>query len=220
MQSATLGSMADSGGLHSRDDMHEIKTLHTLPARLKDLGARPAIVAFAKDRKEQWSYPKLAGQSARLATGITESGIEKGDSVALVAENRPEWIAACLGVVSAGAVAVPIDAQLAGDALTHVLRDSEARLVFTTERLVKRVKQAIGRRRCDLILLGKAAEAVRGWEDLQGEPGEPAVAVSPEDRAVLFYTSGTTGPPKGVPLTHQNLAFQLNSIAAAHLVTD
>jgi long-chain acyl-CoA synthetase len=199
--------------------MNEIETLQALPRRLREFKERPAIVAFAKDRKEQWTYAKLAERSARLATGLTKAGIQKGDGIALVAENRPEWMAACLGILSAGAVAVPVDVQLPDDVLHHVLHDSEPRVIFTTERLLKRVKRATGRRRCEIFLLDENAEEARSWKDLLDEPAEPTVCVSPEDRAVLFYTSGTTGPPKGVPLTHRNLAFQLNTIAAADLVT-
>src|SRR5439155_11143759 len=79
--------------------------------------------------------------------------------------------------------------------------------------------------RCEFILLdeddrrvGSAHHAAEvRWAEPTLQPTE--VSVSPEDRAVLFYTSGTTGPPKGVPLTHRNLAFQLNAISAADLVT-
>jgi long-chain acyl-CoA synthetase len=198
--------------------MNEIETLSGLVPRLKEYGKKTAVVAFAKDDKQQWTYAKLAGKSARLASGLAKAGVQKGDHVALVAENHPEWIASCLGVLAAGAIAVPIDVQLSGDALRHILHDSGARHIFTTDRLLKRVKQAVGRRRCELILLGDSAEGAKSWEDFQDDSTELKVAVAPEDRAVLFYTSGTTGAPKGVPLTHRNLAFQLNSIAAADLV--
>src|SRR5207247_10761378 len=69
------------------------------------------------------------------------------------------------------------------------------------------------------ILLGESAERTPGWQEFTAEPAESAATASPEDRAVLFYTSGTTGPPKGVPLTHRNLAFQLNTLLAADLVS-
>src|SRR5438034_6256059 len=115
--------------------MNEIETLQTLPSRLKEFGKRTAVVAFAKERKDQWTYTKLAEKSARLAAGLIKFGIQKGDHIALVAENRPEWIATCLGILAAGAVAVPVDVQLTGDALRHVLHDSGVRLIFTTERL-------------------------------------------------------------------------------------
>src|SRR5204862_649299 len=168
--------------------------------RLNKFGKRAAVIAFDKDRKEKWTYTKLAEQAARLAAGLAAAGVEQGDHLALFAENSPEWFAACLGVMACGAVAAPLDVQLADDALNHVLGDSGARYVFTTERLLKRLKPLAKRHHCKPILLGEAAGSVRGWQTYCEEPGEPTVTISADDRAVLFYTSGTTGPPKGVPL--------------------
>jgi len=202
--------------------MDELETLQALLPRLAGYQDRPAVVAFSKEQTEQWTYAQLAEQANRLASGLPRADLHKGDHVALLAENGPQWIAACLGLLASGAVAVPLDVQLSDDALKHALHDSGARYVFTSKQLLPRVKKAAGRSKCEPILLGDGADGVRGWQDLQEsnvESGQPAVRVSPDDRAVLFYTSGTTGPPKGVPLTHRNLAFQLNTLVAADLVT-
>jgi len=198
--------------------MSEIESLQALVPRLAGFEDRPAVIAFDKDEKKSWTYAKLVQHARRLAAGLTNAGIEKGDRVAICAENSPEWFAACLGVLACGAVAVPIDVQLADDALRHVLQDSGVRHVFTSERLVQKVMHAVGRRKCELILLGKSSDGASGWKDWFAKPAEAANAVSPDDEAVLFYTSGTTGPPKGVPLTHRNLAYQINTIIAAKLV--
>src|SRR5436190_1740216 len=199
--------------------MNKIETLQDLLPRFKKFGKRPAVIAFTKDGKGRWSYAKLAEQAVRLATGLNKTGIEKGEHLALFAEDSPEWFVACLGVLATGAVAVPIDVQLDDEALTHVLRDSDARYIFTTERLLKRVKRLSKGSHLEPILLGESAKGIRRWEDFTSELAEPAETVSPDDHAVLFYTSGTTGPPKGVPLTHGNLAFQINTLLAADLVT-
>src|SRR5437773_429572 len=199
--------------------MDEIDTLQALLPRFKEFGKRSAVVAFTKDGKEEWTYANLADEGARLATGMTKAGIEKGETIALCAEDSPQWIAACLGVVACGAVAVPLDVQLSDEALDHALHDSGARYVFTSERLIKRVRPLARHVHCRPILWGEKAHGIRGWQDLSAETDEPLPAVSPDDRAVLFYTSGTTGPPKGVPLTHRNLTFQLNTLLAADLVT-
>jgi long-chain acyl-CoA synthetase len=198
--------------------MDRADTLQALLPRSANYRARPAVIAFTKESSEPWTYEAIADRARGLATGLTEAGVGKGEPVSLCAENSPQWIAACLGVVAAGGVAVPLDVQLTDDALGHALSDSGARYVFASERSLRRLQPLAGRSRCEPILLGEGAEGVRGWKDLFSEPADPAVAVSPEDRAVLFYTSGTTGPPKGVPLTHGNLAFQLNSLLAADLV--
>src|SRR5439155_14665011 len=119
----------------------------------------------------------------------------------------PEWFSACLGVVAAGAVAVPLDTQLDERAPGHALKDSGSKIVFTSPRLFKRLKPIARRTHCKMVLLGDGDEGekgVRSLRDLEADPGELNVQVSPSDRAILFYTSGTTGPPKGVPLTHGN----------------
>jgi long-chain acyl-CoA synthetase len=210
-------NLRDVGG-----HMDQLDTLQELLPRVKKFGERPAVIAFAKDRTETWTYAKLADQAARLASGLAKEGIEKGQSIALWAEPGPSWMATCLGVLYCGAVAVPLDVQLSDDSLKHALKDSEARFVFTTSRLLKRLKGLPKRLHCEPILFGEdgdGEDGARGWQDISAEPAEPAASVSPEDRAVVFYTSGTTGPPKGVPLTHRNLAFQLNTLLTADLVT-
>jgi len=194
-------------------------TLQALVPRLESFGERAAVVAFTKEAKTDWSYAKFSDAAARLATGLVKAGIDKGDVIALCAEDSPEWIAACLATIACGAVAAPLDVQLSDDALDHALSDSGARYIFTSERLLKRVRRLARHAHVRPILLGEKAHGIRGWENYAADTAEPLPPLSPDDRAVLFYTSGTTGPPKGVPLTHRNLAFQLNTLAAAELVT-
>jgi len=199
--------------------MNKLETLSDLLPQMALHKDRPAIIALQKESKEEWSYAKLADQANRLAAGFNKAQIAKGDHLAIFAENGPPWIAVCLGILAAGAVVVPLDVQLADDVLRHALEDSGARYVFTSGPLLKRVQSIASDFDCELILLDEAAEGVRGWQDLCADPSESVAEVSPEDQATLFYTSGTTGLPKGVPLTHENLAFQLNALVAAELVT-
>src|SRR5688572_332270 len=111
--------------------MDALNTLRVLPQRLRGFNDRPAIVAFTKEGKVTWSYAALADQAERLAAGLSKAGVKKGDAVALWAPHGPEWIAACLGIVAGGGVAVPLDAQLDDKSLKHELHDSGARYVFT-----------------------------------------------------------------------------------------
>jgi long-chain acyl-CoA synthetase len=115
-------------------------------------------------------------------------------------------------------VVVPLDIQFGDDDLAHILADSEARAVVTTERRRARVQQIDSQRR--IILLDAAPNDERSWEQLcLEEPAELSV-VQAQDPAVLFYTSGTTGPPKGVPLSHANIASQLTIVRQLQIVTD
>jgi len=183
-------------------------TLQALVDSLSDCGDKTALLALSKHGEERWSFRTLAERARAFADRLPRDGIRAGDSVVLYAENRPEWIAAALGVLRAGAVVSPIDVQFGDDDLAHILRDSVARAVITTRRRAPRIEKLA---RTKLILLDDEQIFARG------EASEPPF-VRPSDPAVLFYTSGTTGAPKGVPLTHQNIASQFEVIATIDLV--
>jgi long-chain acyl-CoA synthetase len=197
----------------------DLKTLHDLFPRMAAFGDRPAVVAFTKRDQQLWSYALLVDQAQSLAAGLVQEGLAKDDPVAIFAEDSPEWFVACLAVIAAGGVVVPLDVQLSDDALQHALRDSGVHTVFTSRRQYERLRRVAGAFHLETILLGESCFGLRTWQEMGAAGATEPVQVGPEDRAVLFYTSGTTGPPKGVPLTHANLVYQLNTVAAAELVT-
>src|SRR4029077_3399292 len=183
-------------------------TLQALVDSLSDFGDKTALLALTKHGEERWSFRTLAERARAFADRLPRDGIRAGDSVVLYAENRPEWIAAALGVFRARAVVSPSDVQFGDNDLAHILRDSVARAVIPTLRRAPRIEKLA---RTKLILLDDEQIFARG------EASEPPF-VRPSDPAVLFYTSGTTGAPKGVPLTHQNIASQFEVIATIDLV--
>jgi long-chain acyl-CoA synthetase len=199
--------------------MTEATTLEPVVNRLAEHGGKTALVVFGKEEIERWSFEKLAARARSFACGLATAGFKRGDTVALFAENRSEWIAAALGVIRAGAVAVPLDVQLGDETLVHVLRDSEARAIITTERRTERFEKLELKEKPKLILLDARAEDERSWERLLDSAVAELPAVTPDDAAVLFYTSGTTGPPKGVPLTHGNIASQLATVEQMQVMT-
>jgi long-chain acyl-CoA synthetase len=178
-------------------------------------GERPVLVAFGARERCEWSYGHLATTVRELAAGLVSAGLEPGARVALFAPDGPEWIASALAAIRAGGVVVPLDAQFTDDALAHTLTDSAARLVFTTADRADRVARLAPAAR---IVLLDAAEGRASWREVRG-PAERLPERRGADPAALFYTSGTTGPPKGVPLTHGNLTFQINTLAGIGLVT-
>ncbi|MFH7325921.1 AMP-binding protein [Desulfurivibrio sp. C05AmB] len=190
----------------------EIATLQDLLAGLAEHGEQEALLLVEAEQTRPWSYRRLATEVERVAAALIEMGVRPGDYVGLLGENRPEWIIAALAGWRAGAVIMPLDAQISEAGLGHVLADSGARFFFVghgqEERLARLDSAA------DLRLIPLA--------ELPGEAANPDLAVGtrrPEDPAALFYTSGTTGPAKGVPLSHANLVFQVNAIGATGLVT-
>ncbi|MDO9467862.1 MAG: AMP-binding protein [Thiobacillus sp.] len=184
---------------------------------LARFGQRPAIVALGPDGITSQSYAELARRVEALAGGLAEAGVARGEAVALFAPDSPPWIAAALAIVRAGGAVLPVDAQLGDETLAHVLADSGARLVFTRADRAERLARLAPALR--LIVLDAEAGDPSGWHALQAARAVELPPSQPNDPAALFYTSGTTGRPKGVPLSHANLAFQLDAIAAAGLLT-
>ncbi len=199
-----------------------MQTVNTLQNLINDLDERretPALLALQPQGIEHWSSAKLKNHVDQLAAGLHEAGIGQGDLVGFVASNSPLWIVACLATLRAGAVVIPVDVQFADDVLKHVIKDSNPRLIFTVTEQMDRLDR-LGLKESRQCFTLDAEDNDRSWRQLlkQGEHEFPPV--KSEDTAVLFYTSGTTGKPKGVPLSHKNLAFQVNRLIQTELVTE
>lgn len=183
-----------------------------------DFGQRPAIVQMHGTGAAVCSYAELDDEAARFAAGFRQAGIGARAPVVLLAAAGREWIASFLGLIRAGAVPVPLDTQLDEDTLRHILRDCGARWALTDSKHAPRLEACAYTGRLALLDADEADE--RSWRRGQPIRPEDAPRPSPQDTAILFYTSGTTGPPKGVPLRHSQVAFQLDTVAAARLVRD
>jgi long-chain acyl-CoA synthetase len=148
------------------------------------------------DRDDRITYRDLWRQALECAGGLAERGVRPGDTVALLAPNVADFPRAYYGILAAGATVVPVHLLLTASEMAYVLRDSGATL------LVVEASQAT---------TGAAAAASAGIPvvvvgDLAGAPAPRTYASRrPDDIAVIFYTSGTTGEPKGAELTHLNL---------------
>lgn len=186
---------------------------------LSQWGERPALMSLQDAGMRRRTYAELGDQVRRLTAGLIESGVTRGEHLALLVENRIEWIVAALATIRAGAVLVPLDVQSSDKALRHVLRDCEARRIFTTSGELPRLER-LGLELLEPILLDAENDDPRSWQQAPlDEPGE-LPQIDPESPAVLFYTSGTTGLPKGVPLVHRNLDFQLNAFLNTRLISE
>jgi long-chain acyl-CoA synthetase len=165
-----------------------------------------------------------------ISMGLRALGVEKGDRVAILSENRPEWAFAGLATLCAGAVDVPVYATLTPPQVEYVLNDSEAKVAFVSTP-AQAAKVAEVRPRSShlrhVVSFEEPAPAgtmplgelrARGREALAKEPEavrRREAEVTKDDLATLIYTSGTTGDPKGVMLTHGNL---VHNIVAAEKV--
>ncbi len=200
--------------------MSTLRTLQSLVDPPRAPADQICMLALHSEGATSWSYGEVASHVQRLAQGLVRAGMRPGEYVALLASNRPEWVIVCLAVIKAGAAIMPLDTQIGNEALAHILQDSEARFIFTTTEYTNRLKRLNLPSDRRAILLDVAAEDERGWRSLLANTPGPLPTVEPTSPAALFYTSGTTGVPKGVSLTHRNLVFQLEAVLETDLLKD
>jgi long-chain acyl-CoA synthetase len=168
--------------------------VHLLLRSARWLPDRPAL---ALGRRSVRSYREMASRVARLASGLTRKfSLQKGDRVALAMRNGPEFYEVLFACWHAGLTAVPMNAKLHPKEFAYILENSGARLCFVTPDLQAAVPSGIA-----------PADAL-------GDAEAPPADVDPDDVAWLFYTSGTTGVPKGAMLTHRNMLFQTHAYFA------
>ncbi|MDX1489622.1 MAG: AMP-binding protein, partial [Acidiferrobacterales bacterium] len=137
------------------------------------------------------------------------------DHVVLCAPNSVPWVVACLALLEIGAIPIPVDTQASREDLAHILQDSGARWACASTALAAQLVQAQSREDLRLIFMDEEGQnELHHWRRFLARKDADLRTVSPDDCAVLFYTSGTTGPPKGVPLTHRNLSSNIAALLA------
>ncbi len=167
------------------------------------------------------TYREFSRGIEATASYLIASGIRKGDRVAVIAENRPEWCSAYLAVITAGGIAVPVDAQLGPHEIKNLMQDSESKMIFHSQRTLASILPFLK----DLAEAGQEMAAAMNFDSqdyrsvLQTEPLEKFPEVSSEDTASIIYTSGTTGNPKGVMLTHLNFCSDAEALIEAGVVS-
>ena len=172
---------------------------------------RAALIDAASGRT--LTYRDLLGQVDRVAAGLAARGVEKGTVVALCLPNLPEFAVVFYAVTSLGAIVTTVNPLYTGEEVEKQLRDADAGWLVTLPQLLEPLRDtlaALGLR--EIFVLGEAAGATP-WHALLGhDASRPKVDIDPaRDLAVLPYSSGTTGMPKGVMLTHASLVANAES---------
>jgi long-chain acyl-CoA synthetase len=177
---------------------------------------------FLVYEEERTSFEAHFRRVASLARVLVEDWqIAKGDRVALAMRNFPEWSLAFWGAAAAGAVVVPLNAWWTGEELEYGLADSGARVLFCDAERAERVAPRLARTPVERVVVarGTVAAGATPFRDLVAgaapDTALPDVALEPEDDATIFYTSGTTGRPKGALGTQRNICTNLVSLAFA-----
>jgi long-chain acyl-CoA synthetase len=210
-----------------------LSTLHSLSDLIDGLERAPGgdeVVGHRQGGAEVWSRGELGAQARALATGLGRAGVADGEVIGLLAGNRPQWVLAFLAITRAGAVAMPLSEHITAAELERIVEHSGCRRIFTTRAFVgtlARLARPAGSAPLALILLDEPDEEdaappadagpVQSWRELATDGPGDLPAIAPEQGAVLVYTSGTTGTPKGVPLSHANIAANIRALLQERL---
>ncbi|HZA88629.1 MAG TPA: AMP-binding protein, partial [Solirubrobacterales bacterium] len=164
------------------------------------------------------TWDELRRRVHAIAGGLAGLGVSKGDTVALMLNNRPEFIPVDLAAVSLGAVPFSIYQTAAPEQIEYVISDAGARVIVVESSflaLIEEIKQNLPELDHVVVVDGDGGTAtLTGLEsaDPDFDPTPIADAIEPDDLLTLIYTSGTTGPPKGVQLTHRNLMTLVSAV--------
>ncbi|MBI1736856.1 MAG: long-chain fatty acid--CoA ligase [Candidatus Rokubacteria bacterium] len=177
---------------------------------VRRFGEYPSLVFEGRE----WTNVEQQRQANRLANALRRRGIAVGDRVMVLLPNGPEVTQAYAGILKAGAVIVPVIFLLNPEEVRHILADSGAKLAITSPELAAKLDGWDGTR----VIVGGEAPGAVGWDELiAGEPDTfTTVDRADGDLAVILYTSGTTGKPKGVALSHHNLESNARSAASLY----
>jgi long-chain acyl-CoA synthetase len=187
-------------------------------------------VVLAKKEGDSWKeYQKdnILEIIDNLSKGLIDKGLKKGDRIALMSGNRPEWNFVDFACNQLGIATVPLYPTLSAQDLVHILSDSEVKMAFVSNAELKdKIDEAVQKSNLDLeIFTLDQVEGCHYWREIYelGKTKQTDLqpyndAVHEDDLLTLIYTSGTTGKPKGVYLTHKNIMSNIH--ASSHLLTD
>ena len=163
---------------------------------------------------ERLTYAEAHVQTAAVANWLLDHGVQPGDRIAIAMRNYPEWLLAYWGAVSIGVAVVGINAWWTPAELAYGLKDSQPKVVFADDERIARLPADL-----DAIVVAIRTEPRAGgvaWADVIARGGElPMVPIDPDADANIFYTSGTTGTPKGAQLTHRGCINNLMNMSFA-----
>jgi long-chain acyl-CoA synthetase len=187
-----------------------------------DLSRLHGDKTFLVYEDERISFEQHWRRAVQLASTLTQDfAIRKGDRVAIAMRNFPEWSVAFWAVAAAGGVVVPLNAWWTGEELDYGLRDSGSVVLFADDERAQRMAPYLPTPGLRGLVVARARGALAPgelrFEEIVGtedpDPKPPKVVLDPEDDATIFYTSGTTGRPKGALGSHRNICGNLVSLA-------
>jgi len=203
-----------------------LRVYKNTPASLRDVFALSKTHGdndFLVYEDERWPFDRHYRAVATVARWLVEEcGIRKGDRVAVAMRNFPEWSVAFWAATCAGAIVVPLNAWWTSDELAYGLSDSGTRVLFCDLERWQRVEPKMSELPLlSRVVIAKGAPPPRtdGFDDLMVSQTDvlPEMELGPDDDATIFYTSGTTGFPKGALGTHRNICTNLMNLVYARM---
>ncbi len=202
--------------LHAHKDLLELFEAATHAFR-----HRVAFRMIEGDKETRFTYGEVHRYASRIGSFLVRSGVKKQDRVMIVSENRPEWGMAWFGTLRAGATAVPVDPELKEAEVVNVARRARAAVLLVSEEAAAQLP-GLHRALAEAGVTTQVhslAQAMAGDDQFPDGIGPLQRAASPDDVASLIFTSGTTGNPKGVMLTHRNFAALVAKLAGVFELT-
>ncbi len=199
------------------------RTYANAPNSLREVWLASAAFAdrdYLVYHDERLSYAEAHRQVASIGAWLQDQGVAPGDRVAIAMRNYPEWLLAYWATVSIGAAVVGVNAWWVGPELVYGLNDSQPKVLIADQERLERAREhadEIPR----MVMVGvripePLPDGVVPWKALISHGGElPAVDIDPDSDACIFYTSGTTGHPKGAQLTHRGCVANIMNLAYA-----
>jgi long-chain acyl-CoA synthetase len=187
-------------------------------------GEKPALLVKREKQYRPITYTELGRRVYALARALHELGVRKGDRVAILAENCPEWAITDWATLCLGAITVPIYPTLTAPQVGEILRDSEPKALVVSDKKQRRkaceAVEGTGLNPQMICIEPDSSSETPNFEQMLNQPGtltESALralveASQPEDIVTFIYTSGTTGEPKGAMLTHHNLITNIEAV--------
>ena len=187
--------------------------------RAGDLGDKPALIDGPSGRTI--TYQRLAGAVEAVAAGLHDRGFGKGDVLAIFAPNIPEYAVAYLAAIRLGGIVTPANPLYTAEELAFQLNDAGAKFLVTIPLFLETVTAAAGQAAIKEIFVFGEAEGATPFAELMKPGAEvPAFEGDFDDVIVLPYSSGTTGLPKGVMLTHRNLVGNMHQTRGLHTLSE
>lgn len=194
---------------------HSVKSvLDFMHSRSEKYSDSVAMSIKEGDRWREMTYGELSKRAIALCSYLIESGIKQGDRIALLSESKPEWGVAFFGSIRSGAIMVPLDIKLTETELTNILSDCNPRLLLADKKhleLADKVKARVSSIENVYCVDDTADDAHATIGSLKPKESLPGRERSLDEVALIVYTSGTTGNPKGVQTTFGNVIFQVTS---------